>query len=218
MVPHGKIVVAGEGRDGGNSYEFRLARYNGDGSPDTGFGRGGIVTTRFGNIAVPAALAVQADGALVAGGLDGTAGDVKFALVRYDEHGLLDAGFGDGGKRTYDVLPGSDYGYALAIQQIDSTERIVEAGSSLDSEQYVGRPRGTQRARRPPSTAPTPSAQAAVRGPEVVGLKLTKAKTRIKKSHCRVGRVRYKATARAKRGKVLSQRPKPAGASRTAPG
>ena len=38
---------------------------------------------------------------------------------------------------------------------------------------------------------------------------LGKAKTRIRKAHCRVGRVRYKAAAHSKRGKVLSQTPRP---------
>jgi beta-lactam-binding protein with PASTA domain len=42
----------------------------------------------------------------------------------------------------------------------------------------------------------------------VVGLKLAKAKTRIRKRHCRVGKITRKTSSQAKRGRVLSQKPK----------
>jgi beta-lactam-binding protein with PASTA domain len=45
--------------------------------------------------------------------------------------------------------------------------------------------------------------------PKVVGLKLAKAKARIKKAHCRVGKVTKRFSTRKKKGRVLSQRPKP---------
>jgi uncharacterized delta-60 repeat protein len=44
----GKIVAAGSSNNGSN-YDFALVRYNTDGSLDTGFGIGGIVTTPIGN-------------------------------------------------------------------------------------------------------------------------------------------------------------------------
>jgi len=43
----------------------------------------------------------------------------------------------------------------------------------------------------------------------VVGLKLAKAKKRIRARHCRVGAITRKVSSQAKRGRVLSQRPKP---------
>jgi beta-lactam-binding protein with PASTA domain len=43
----------------------------------------------------------------------------------------------------------------------------------------------------------------------VVGLKLRKAKRRIVARHCRVGRVTRKFSTLKKKGRVLSQRPKP---------
>jgi Divergent InlB B-repeat domain/PASTA domain len=45
--------------------------------------------------------------------------------------------------------------------------------------------------------------------PKVVGLKLAKARARIKKAHCRVGKVTKKFSTRKKKGRVLAQRPKP---------
>jgi hypothetical protein len=45
--------------------------------------------------------------------------------------------------------------------------------------------------------------------PRVVGLKLKKAKARIKKAHCRVGKVRKASSPAKKKGKVIKQSPKP---------
>jgi hypothetical protein len=45
--------------------------------------------------------------------------------------------------------------------------------------------------------------------PKVVGLRLAKARARIRKAHCRVGKVTKRFSARKKKGRVLAQRPKP---------
>jgi len=45
--------------------------------------------------------------------------------------------------------------------------------------------------------------------PKVVGLPLTKARTRISKAHCRVGKIKKKTSSTKKKGKVLAQSPKP---------
>jgi beta-lactam-binding protein with PASTA domain len=42
----------------------------------------------------------------------------------------------------------------------------------------------------------------------VVGLKLAKAKARIRARHCRVGTITRKPSTPAKKGRVLAQRPK----------
>ena len=42
----------------------------------------------------------------------------------------------------------------------------------------------------------------------MVGLKLKKAKAKIRKRHCRVGKITRKTSSLAKRGRVLSQKPK----------
>ncbi len=75
----GKIVVAGYARDGNGSGAFALARYHADGTLDSHFGIGGIVTTSFFEIdpsATPngeifsraASVAIHADGKIVAFG------------------------------------------------------------------------------------------------------------------------------------------------------
>jgi len=72
----GKIVVAGIGGD----EDFVVARYNTDGSLDTTFGTGGLVTTDFGGIDTGFALALQKDGKIV---VTGTSNNEDFAVARY---------------------------------------------------------------------------------------------------------------------------------------
>jgi len=63
---------------------FALARYTANGQLDTTFGRGGLVTTAFGNgFAFVSALAIQADGKIVAVGNGGSDTDDGFTLARH---------------------------------------------------------------------------------------------------------------------------------------
>ena len=71
IQPDGKLVAAGYSNIGTLAtplLRFALARYNTNGTLDTTFGTGGIVTTAVGTYPYDAAyaLAIQADGKLVA--------------------------------------------------------------------------------------------------------------------------------------------------------
>lgn len=114
----GKIVVAGNA-----STDFALVRYQSNGSLDSTFGTGGIVTTDFGGSDVVLGLVQQPDGKFVAAGQ--SAGS-DFGLARYAAtDGALDTGFGTGGKVTID-FGGSDYAAALVRQ---SDGKLVAAGA-----------------------------------------------------------------------------------------
>jgi uncharacterized delta-60 repeat protein len=80
LAVDGKILVAGTAyADDAQRFDFALARFNGNGTLDTGFNGTGTVTTDVGTDAEADALAVQGDGKVV---LAGTAsGDA--ALARY---------------------------------------------------------------------------------------------------------------------------------------
>jgi uncharacterized delta-60 repeat protein len=96
----GKIVAAGYTRDPANGSDFAVARYNRDGSLDSGFGNGGKVQTDFGGSDDRgSAIAVQADGKIVVAGW-ALVPDVTFytdvALARYNPDGSLDSSFGEG--------------------------------------------------------------------------------------------------------------------------
>jgi uncharacterized delta-60 repeat protein len=74
-----KIVAVGD-VDPAPTYTFALARYAYDGSLDASFGSLGLVTTPFDTAAHAQAIAIQADGGIVAAGFAIGAG---FALARY---------------------------------------------------------------------------------------------------------------------------------------
>jgi uncharacterized delta-60 repeat protein len=121
----GKLVVVGSS----GSFDFALARYNADGSLDASFGTGGKVTTDIGLFDEAFAVAIQADGKIVAAG--GTAPEgfcCQFALARYNADGSLDASFGVGGKVTT-IFSGDSRAFAVAIQ-VDG--KIVAAGGTSD--------------------------------------------------------------------------------------
>jgi Glucose / Sorbosone dehydrogenase len=60
-----------------------------------------------------------------------------------------------------------------------------------------------------PPASPPPSSRAAIcRVPRIIGQRARTAQARIRRAHCRVGRVRYERSARA-RGRVLTQAPRP---------
>ncbi|MGP4047634.1 calcium-binding protein [Streptomyces sp. 2A115] len=118
--PDGRIVVVGY--SGSTSFDFAVARYNTDGSPDTSFSGDGRVTTDLGGYNWGRAVVVQSSGKIVA---SGSTGD-DFTLVRYNSDGGLDGGFGTGGVVTTDFGPGSAV-RELAVQPDD---RIVAGGAA----------------------------------------------------------------------------------------
>lgn len=134
LAPDGKILVAGSLRiaeNGREKSEIVLLRFNADGSPDAGFGTGGVVrwasdqgTNTFGN------LVIQPDGkVIVAGGVYSmTGGRVKYELVllRFDAAGSLDPTFRNGVfAREKALIP--ENVKAMAIQR---DGRILLAGHS----------------------------------------------------------------------------------------
>src|SRR5918996_1245248 len=134
----GKIVAAGVAicdpcAGPTTIHDFALARYNRDGSLDATFGEGdGKVTTDFFAGADEAfAVAIQADGKIVAGGAAAVSG-VDFALARYNPDGSLDPTFDGDGKVTTDYGFGSSQIYGLAIQ---TDGRIVAAGYGASTAQ-----------------------------------------------------------------------------------
>ena len=115
----GKIVAAGDG-----DRDFALARYTPDGRLDASFGTGGKVLTDLGKYDGASAVAIQADGKIVAAGASGSR-TFAFALARYTPDGRLDASFGKGGTVLTD-LGGEDGAAGVAIQD---DGKIVAAGA-----------------------------------------------------------------------------------------
>ena len=117
----GRILAAG--RTSTPSVEsFALARYNPDGSLDTGFDGDGTLMTDFGGIDMATGVAIQADGKIIAVGAGGPSND--FALARYNPDGSLDTSFDGDGRQTTD-FGGFDRAADVAIQ---ADGKIVAVG------------------------------------------------------------------------------------------
>ncbi len=106
LQPDGKILATGYTRVG-STYSFGLVRYNANGSLDTSFGSGGMVTTAFPTATIGAlarAVDLQPDGKIVVSGwlfIDSQHQD--FGVARYNPDGALDTSFGTGGRVTTSV-------------------------------------------------------------------------------------------------------------------
>jgi uncharacterized delta-60 repeat protein len=103
------------------------------GQLDPSFGVGGTVVTEFpSSYSGARAVAIQADGRIVAAGFAHTNDSIisDFALTRYDSSGALDPTFGTGGRVRTDF--GSRFDEALAVA-VQSDGRIVVAGNSSDA-------------------------------------------------------------------------------------
>jgi len=124
--PDGKLIVAGTRETETIDRDVLLVRYDVDGTPDAGFGSGGVVTTSIRRPDDAMALALQPDGKLVAGGRSSDeATGYDFVLVRYRPDGSVDASFGSGGVVLTSVGAGGDEGAAL-VHQPDG--KLVLAG------------------------------------------------------------------------------------------
>jgi uncharacterized delta-60 repeat protein len=116
---HGAIVFCGT-RTNGTDRDFFVARVKADGTPDTSFSGDGKITVDFdGNDDECMAVAVQADGRIIAAGFTGDGDFQTFALVRFLESGLIDPTFGVNGRQRvqFDIYASTySEAYALAVQ------------------------------------------------------------------------------------------------------
>jgi uncharacterized delta-60 repeat protein len=136
VQPDGKIVVAGGAFPLFTFLgDFKVVRYNPDGSLDTSFGDGGIVTTTFPEGSYASDVALQADGKIIAAGTvfvdfsPGESSNTDFALARYNPDGSPDATFGNGGQVSTDFLGMEDDAFSVLIQP---DGKIVAVGSAND--------------------------------------------------------------------------------------
>jgi uncharacterized delta-60 repeat protein len=121
----GRIIVGGSAGSALDSFIlFALVGWTEDGVLDQGFGAGGAVFTPFpSGVRVIQALAVQADGKLIAGGHAG----LNFGLARYLPNGALDRTFGFGGRVITSFIDTNAVLTALVIQP---DGKIVAAGNA----------------------------------------------------------------------------------------
>lgn len=96
VQPDGKVLVNGFNQFG-MTFQRIIARYNADGTRDTGFGANGLIAPAPGS-----SLALDLDGNVLVG--SNGPGD-SFFVTRYTPGGVLDAGFGAGGAINPRIEP-----------------------------------------------------------------------------------------------------------------
>jgi uncharacterized delta-60 repeat protein len=182
--PDGRVVVAGF-----VDFDLALVRYTASGSLDSSFGLGGGVAR--GSRGAAYDLVRQPDGKLAAVGAVGS----EFAVARFTTSGTLDRSFYGGAIST--DFGAYDTAEAVALQ---SNGKIVAGGSSAEIANGFTTAEDSALARylgRPPCKVPN-----------VRGRKLAVARSAITKAHCRLGKVRRRASQTVKPGRVISQRPR----------
>lgn len=130
VQPDGTIVVAGTASCEVSCSRFALARYLPDGTLDATFGVGGTVTTDLtGGFDMANAVAIAADGTIVAAGEAGSCCELtgSFGLVRYTTDGTPDASFDGDGMVITNFTRNDD---AAADVALAADGRIVVAGTA----------------------------------------------------------------------------------------
>ena len=131
----GRIIVAGRASASGLPPNFAAARYDVNGNLDPSFGTEGRTTVIFNRNNKKSGpithswvwdITIQLDGRIV---LAGDA-DAKFGIARLNPDSSLDSDFGINGKTIVSLSGGTggSAAYAVAIQTVDSEQRIVAAG------------------------------------------------------------------------------------------
>ena len=136
----GMIVAAGYS-SGVSSSRFALARYQTNGTLDTGFGviGNGTIRTPFGSPSTAGATSVAiqpSGGEVVAVGYSSSGNSTRFALARYLSNGTPDPSFGINadGKVTTAMGP---YSEARSISIQPSDGKLVVAGNALQANKGV---------------------------------------------------------------------------------
>jgi uncharacterized delta-60 repeat protein len=128
----GNAVAAGIYQAPGGVSHIVLARYKPDGTLDTTFGSGGIVTSVIGYTDGADAMVIQGDGKIVVGGSSQTAfeGTQFFTVIRYNADGSLDHNFGASGIEETNLGNADPQVHGLAIQ---GDGKIVAVGQTSSS-------------------------------------------------------------------------------------
>ncbi len=133
----GKIVAVGDANQAGK-VGFALARYDGRGNPDAGFGGGGKVVSFLGtnNFARAFGAAALPDGRVVAAGLAIHGGGLDWTLAAYRGDGKLDGHFGNGGVAFTDLGSTEEGAEAVAL---GADGKLVAVGATNDSDTALAR-------------------------------------------------------------------------------
>jgi uncharacterized delta-60 repeat protein len=143
--PDGKLVVVGDESLGNGIYQGIVVRYNADGSLDTAFGNGGIVTINLGTgiysnhygVAVYPNAGTANDGKIVVAGRAYSGSSVSTytyqpLVERYNTDGSLDTSFGNGAGYVT-IGTAVHAGFLADVAMIESDGKPVLVGTDSGS-------------------------------------------------------------------------------------
>lgn len=117
LQPNGQIVVVGSSFENGSGDRFVVARYNADGTLDTGFGTNGIQLNAMLNGGRFTSVAIRDDGYIVACGvLNEAPSNEMFIAARYTPSGAPDTSFDGDGFAFIDITPDDDAANDIALE------------------------------------------------------------------------------------------------------
>jgi len=128
VQPDGKIVAGGGVFQPLIGSGFLLARFNVNGSLDPTFDNDGLVQAGFNAYTAANAVALQADGKIIAAGYNNLEPNSYFLLMRFNPNGSLDASFDGDGRSIANVYNWEINASAVAIQP---DGKILAAGKRI---------------------------------------------------------------------------------------
>ena len=123
----GKIVVAGTLDAKGQKVNMAVARFNPNGTLDSGFGTAGKLSIDFGVNSRAHDVKVAPDGKIALAGRAGEFSTNDMAVARLTPSGLLDVNFSGDGKATYDSEGLTDYAWGVTVR---ADGRILAVGEA----------------------------------------------------------------------------------------
>ena len=129
----GKIVAESDSYDGSN-YDFAIARYNKDGSPDKTFnGTGNKVTDLGSSTDYANSVIIQNDGKIIEGGYTFNGNNYKLAIVRFNADGSTDNTFNKNGR----LIEGLSQGYTIYTSSaVQKNGKIIAAGYTWNGSNF----------------------------------------------------------------------------------
>ncbi len=125
LEPDGRVVAAGQGGSPDGPYDFALARYQADGTPDASMGKGGVALTDLGGTGEGASgVAAGPGGTIVTAGYSSS----SFALARQHADGSLDPSFGQDGLVTASGTGSIDSGSGRAFLATGGGPMLMAGG------------------------------------------------------------------------------------------
>jgi uncharacterized delta-60 repeat protein len=133
LQPDGRIVLGSTTIDPATSTgDFVTARFNADGSADSTFGSGGVVTTHVGDSEEFGGVTIQGDGKIVVGGSETGTAPLALYLLRYNADGGLDATFGTGGTVAAQGPGGQGIDVRGSGVAVQADGKIIAGGEFAD--------------------------------------------------------------------------------------